>query len=98
MKLEGSPTNPEKLKVFQDRVYQLRRIRGGFIDAVEAPEFLILTNLIESIWHHEDLMLKRAELLIAEMKFEVAYDLLFALQNINSDWPGLTETHQRLIF
>ncbi|MDC0261736.1 ABC transporter substrate-binding protein [Planctomycetaceae bacterium] len=98
MKLEGAPTNPQKLKVFQDRVYKLRRIRGGFIDAVESPEFLILTSLIESIWHHEDLMLKRAEILTAEEEFDSAYDLLFALRHIDDDWPGLNETHQRLIF
>jgi len=95
---QGTPANPEKREAYRDRLYELRRIRGGFIDAVEAPEFLIRNTLIEKIWHHEDLILKRADLLIEDEQFASAYDLLFALKAMKPHWPGLSDAYERLLF
>lgn len=98
LRTAGIPGNPAKRAAFEQQVYELRRIRGGFIDAVEAPEFLILTSRIDKIWHHEDLLLKRAELLIKDEKYPEAYELLFTLRNIDSNWPGLAEAHHQFLF
>ncbi|MBD3676426.1 MAG: hypothetical protein HUJ26_23185 [Planctomycetaceae bacterium] len=98
LRTAGIPGNPAKREAFEEQIYELRRIRGGFIDAVEAPEFMILTSRIDKIWHHEDLLLRRADILMDQKKYPEAYELLFTLQNIDSDWPGLAEAHHRLIF
>jgi len=60
--------------------------------------YLINLDHIKQIIHHEDLMLKRVDLLLdAEQTFE-AFELLSAVQQRDPSWPGLGDRRDRLRF
>jgi tetratricopeptide (TPR) repeat protein len=56
----------------------------------------IPTNVIDFIIYHEDLIVRRAALLIDAGSFREAYELLFALNRQARDWPGIREQTLRL--
>jgi hypothetical protein len=56
----------------------------------------IPTNVIDFIVYHEDLIVRRAALLIDAGSFREAYELLFALNRQAHDWPGIREQTLRL--
>ena len=58
----------------------------------------IPTNVIDVIIYHEDLVVRRAALLIDAGSFREAYELLFALNRQAHDWPGIREQTLRLEF
>lgn len=98
LRRQRTPTDPDAAARFRERLIRLSRVRGGFPGSSQFPEFYIKVSDVKDIWHHEDLILKRADLLMEENKLNQAYELLFTLQTIDSDWPGLEESHHRLIF
>lgn len=53
---------------------------------------------VERIVYHEDLMLKRADILMNEGKLGPAFEMLLVLERRYSDWPGYTDRRNRLIF
>ena len=53
---------------------------------------------IERIIHHEDLMLKRADIQMNEGELEKAFEMLLVLQRREPGWPGYTERRNRLVF
>ena len=79
----------------------LERVHGTLVGEGLLPQFRVETRFVREIWHHEDLMLKRADLLMAEGKLQEAYELLFALKlqypDANNPWPGLNEAYHRLL-
>lgn len=98
LRVQKTPRDPEAADQFRKKLGRLQRVRGGFPGGSQFPEFLIEVKDVQAIWHHEDLMLKRADLLMQENKLNEAYELLFTLQTINSSWPGLEDRHLRLTF
>jgi Bacterial extracellular solute-binding proteins, family 5 Middle len=64
----------------------------------EGELYEIPTNVIDYIIYHEDLIVRRAALLIDASKFREAYELLFALNRQARDWPGIREQTKRLEF
>jgi tetratricopeptide (TPR) repeat protein len=56
----------------------------------------IPTSVIDFIIYHEDLIVRRAALLIDAGSFREAYELLFALNRQAHDWPGIREQTLRL--
>lgn len=64
----------------------------------ENPEYRIPLQLIDRILHHEDLVLQRIDRLVDEGTLEPAFELLFRLQRQWSDWPGVADRHNRLLF
>ena len=63
----------------------------------ESPEYRIPVKQIAQILHHEDLMLKRMELLAQEGNIDVALEFLnWMLENV-PDWPGLAEKRGGLL-
>ena len=56
------------------------------------------TDAIDHIIYHEDLIIRRATLLVEEQKFRDAYELLFALARTQPKWNGLEEKLQRVLF
>ncbi len=57
-------------------------------------EFRIRRDKIESIVYHEELMLRRAEGLMAEEKFPEAYEFLYMVTRVSPKWPGLKRRNQ----
>lgn len=63
----------------------------------ETPEYRIPLKQILQVIHHEDLMLKRMDLLAKEGNIDVALEFLnWMLENV-PDWPGLAEKRGRLL-
>jgi len=93
-----NPVDPAARAELRKQRKLAHSVRGGFPGNSEFPEFLIDVDDVKDVWHHEDLMIKRADLLLADNKLNEAYELLFVLQTINSEWPGLEDRHQRLMF
>ncbi len=53
---------------------------------------------VDRIVYHEDLMLKRADILMNEGKLGPAFEMLLVLERRYSDWPGYSDRRNRLIF
>ena len=64
----------------------------------DAQLYEIPTNVIDSIIYHEDLIIRRAGMLIDAEKFRDAFELLFPLARQSPDWKGLKDQTQRLVF
>ena len=58
----------------------------------------IPTNVIDSIIYHEDLIIRRATVLIDQGRFRDAFELLCPLARRALDWKGLKEQTQRLVY
>ncbi|HUG20098.1 MAG TPA: hypothetical protein VMM56_14030, partial [Planctomycetaceae bacterium] len=71
-------------------------VSGGFLGGGASPEFLVAVDKIETIWHHEDLIVKRIDLLLNAGELDKGYELLVELRRIKSDWPGLADEHKKL--
>ncbi len=68
-------------------------------DTADVNEYkLNIARNIERIVYHEDLMLRRADLLMNEGQLSQAFELLLVLERRYSDWPGYTERRNRLIY
>ena len=63
----------------------------------EEPEWQISIRIVTQVIHHEDLMLRRIDLLLNEGKFRDAYELLFVLERNAPGWPGTIERRHRLL-
>jgi hypothetical protein len=62
------------------------------------PEYRIELKRIDRIIHHEDMMVMRANLLIDEQQFPIAYELLHVLNQSRPKWPRSEQTRQRLLW
>lgn len=65
---------------------------------MENPEYQLLINRIDRIIHHEDLMLRRIDLLAQSRELETAYELLWRLARDWPAWPGIKERHDNVLF
>jgi hypothetical protein len=83
----------------EKRAAQRKELANLVVTLPDDPEvqlYEIPTNVIDFIVYHEDLIVRRAALLIDEGKFREAYELLFALNRQARDWPGIREQTLRL--
>ena len=83
----------------------LERLNLVLLDEeLDDPEFSVAVFKVDRIIHHEDLMLERADALLAEGDMRGTYELLFALARMRSSevlpdgWPGLRERLDRAAF
>ena len=67
-------------------------------DDVSSEYSLDAQRNIERIIHHEDLMLKRADIQMNEGELEKAFEMLLVLQRRFPNWPGYVERRNRLVF
>jgi hypothetical protein len=67
-------------------------------DGREVSEFRLPLKLVKTIIHHEDLMLRRLDALLAERNIEQALELLMRLQRDRPDWPGVKEAGLNVLF
>lgn len=67
-------------------------------DLPGSPEYKFPLRRIVQIIHHEDLILRRMNLLLDEGDINTALELLTRLRKTYPDWPGLEEAYHRLLF
>lgn len=68
-------------------------------DDTDGREFrLNVARHVDRIIYHEDLMLKRADILMNEGKLGPAFEMLLVLERRYSDWPGYSDRRNRLMF
>lgn len=61
------------------------------------PDYHLHMKYISQILHHEDLMLKRVDLLLDDGKTREAFELLFVLERDEPKWPGSIDRQNRLL-
>ena len=92
-------------EAFVGSALALERLNLVLLDEeLDDPEFSVAVFKVDQIIHHEDLMLERADALLAGGDMRGAYELLFALARMRSSevlpdgWPGLRERLDRAAF
>ncbi len=74
-------------------------VEGVKPEEQDANEYrLNVQKHVDRIIYHEDLMLKRADLLMNEGQLSKAFELLLVLERRQAEWPGYTERRNRLIY
>jgi tetratricopeptide (TPR) repeat protein len=91
------PAKPEEMPAFLRKRDSLVYLQVALPGESEEPEWQISIRIVTQVIHHEDLMLKRTDLLLAEGKFREAYELLFVLERNAPGWPGTVERRHRLL-
>ncbi len=86
-----------ELDKFEEELLNLNFLYVTVPGEKETPEYRIPVNQVLQIVHHEDLMLRRMELLAKEGNIDVALEFLnWMLENV-PDWPGLGEKRGGLL-
>jgi hypothetical protein len=80
----------------KERLNELNRMDLFVPEGKTSAEYQIRLDTIEEIVHHEDLMLRRADRLIAEGDTRKAFELMFVVARTDPNWPGLDERQVRL--
>lgn len=96
-KKERSGLKGEELEALEKELLDLNFLYVTVPDEKTNPEYRIPLNQIREIVHHEDLMLRRMEMLAREGNIDVALEFLnWLLENV-PDWPGLIEKRGGLL-
>ncbi|QDU38863.1 Bacterial extracellular solute-binding protein, family 5 Middle [Maioricimonas rarisocia] len=95
---ERSGLTGEALDQYLRELDEFNYLHVSVPQVAEETEFRLPTRKIEEILHHEDLMLRRIDLLLDEGNLPVAYELLHRLERDRADWPGIPDRHNRLLF
>ncbi|WP_417848728.1 ABC transporter substrate-binding protein [Thalassoglobus sp.] len=77
---------------------EMRHLYVSLPDVQGNPEFRVPLKRVVKIIHHEDLMLRRIHKLLEENKIDPALELMNRLRRNWDVWPGMDETHLRIIF
>ena len=85
------------LAALRDEIEALGNLRLQLVDQLE-DDYLLPVKLIEEIIHHEDLVLRRVDVIIGERDYDLAYELLNVLLRRTPDWPGALQRHNALLF
>ena len=91
------PAKPEEMPAFLRKRDSLVYLQVALPGESEEPEWQISIRIVTQVIHHEDLMLRRIDLLLNEGKFRDAYELLFVLERNAPGWPGTVERRHRLL-
>ncbi len=72
----------------------------------DEPEYQLGIRFLKDVVHHEDLMLRRIDMLMDESKFRTAFEMLLALERVappkrvgnkETFWPGYVDRRNRLM-
>ncbi len=72
----------------------------------DEPEYQLPIRFLKDVVHHEDLMLRRIDMLMDESKFRTAFEMLLALERVapprrlgkrEQFWPGYLDRRNRLM-
>ena len=92
------PRNKEEQREQTEKRALLQRLTVVLADGSGESEYLLEVRLIEQILYFEDLILKRAGLLLDENQTGPAYELLMLVNRRQARWPGASEVLQRFHF
>lgn len=100
---ESAEQYKQRLRDLQDEAENLvvlfPTVEGVKPEEQDSAEYrLNVQKHVERIIYHEDLMLKRADLLMNEGQLSKAFELLLVLERRQGEWPGYTDRRNRLIF
>ena len=96
--LRKKPTTPkEELEAFQTELDELKFVHVTLPGESESPEYRVPLKQVRQVLHHEDLLLKRIDLLTAEKNIEQAMELQILLERTYGNWPGVPERHNALV-
>ncbi len=96
--LRQRPTKPkEELEDFQQELDDLKFLHITLPGESDSPEYRVPLKQVRQVLHHEDLILKRIDLLTAEKNIEQAMELQILLERTYGNWPGVQERHNTLV-
>lgn len=87
----------EELEDLQKELDELKFLHVTLPGESESPEYRIPTKSVKQILYHEDLILRRVDLLTAEKNIEVAMELQILLERTYGNWAGVAERHNTLV-
>ena len=88
----------DELDRIQQELEELRYLVITLPGEMENPEYRIEIQKIDRIIHHEDQMLQRIDALVRDGTLDTAFELLLRLQRTWTDWPGVVQRHNNLLF
>ncbi|MEZ6145970.1 MAG: ABC transporter substrate-binding protein [Planctomycetaceae bacterium] len=89
------PSN--QVEAYRRELERMSKLALQLPDQVDEPDYLLDLDKISQVIHHEDLMLRRIDLLTKEQNFDLAYELLNLLRRNTPDWPGALDRHNGLL-
>jgi hypothetical protein len=87
----------EELEELNRQLEELKYLLVTLPDDKEVPEYRLPLKQVRQVLYHEDLILKRVDLLIAEQNIDVALELQILLERTYAQWPGIAERRNLLI-
>jgi ABC-type transport system substrate-binding protein len=98
LRRQPRPTTEEEREKLAAQRHDLQNLVVMLPDDPEGELYEIPTRSIERIIYHEDLIIRRAGLMIDEKRFRDAFELLFSLERQAPDWKGLQDQIRHLLF
>ncbi len=86
-----------RLEQYRRELDRMGKLALRLPDQVDEADYLLDLDKISQVIHHEDLMLRRIDLLTKEENFDLAYELLNILRRNTPDWPGALDRHHALL-
>ncbi len=78
--MKNRPVGQAALDEWRDKRIKLNYLNVVLPQGGEAPEFRIETSKVQEIIHHEELLLRRVDLLIKDGEQRQAFELLYQLE------------------
>lgn len=95
---QNRPVGDKALEEWRKKRFDLNYLNVILPDAGDAPEFRLALEDIEEIIYHEELLLRRVDLLIKEGDQRKAFELLYQLERRLPNWPGIEDRKNYLLF
>ncbi|MCA9072379.1 MAG: hypothetical protein KDA84_25820, partial [Planctomycetaceae bacterium] len=95
---KNRPLGGKALEDWRKKRFDLNYLNVILPDAGDVPEFRLELEDIEEIIYHEELLLRRVDLLIKDGEQRKAFELLYQLERRLPDWPGIEDRKNFLLF
>ena len=87
----------EELNKYREELEQLSYISIQMPKQYDETQYELDMKHVAQVIHHEDLMLRRIDILIGEQNFELGYELLNVLRRSTPNWPGAAQRHNQFL-
>ncbi|MCA9004986.1 MAG: hypothetical protein KDA70_06890 [Planctomycetaceae bacterium] len=91
------PKSKEEIEEQRKMRADMNFIQITLIGDKETPEYRIQRKSVKEVIHHEDLIIKRIDLLFQEKDLKTAFELLLVLDRKHRDWPGFENRQKQLM-
>jgi tetratricopeptide (TPR) repeat protein len=96
--MKNRPNTQAELEAWRDKRAKLNYLNVVLPNGGEVPEGRIETKKIEEVIHHEELLLRRVDLLVKAGEQRQAFELLYQLERRLPEWPGIEDRKNYLLF